>query len=67
MRTLARAVRRPTLIAVPEFAVRLVYGEMGQETVLDGQRATPRQLIENCFHFEHPTLEQALAYELKSA
>lgn len=67
MRTLARAVHRPTLITVPEFAVRLVYGEMGQETVLEGQRATPRQLIENCFHFEHPTLEQALAYELKSA
>jgi hypothetical protein len=67
MRTLARAVHRPTLVTVPEFAVRLVFGEMGQETVLSGQNAMPRQLIENCFQFDHPTLEQALAYELKSA
>jgi uncharacterized protein (TIGR01777 family) len=67
MRALARAVHRPILVTVPEFAVRFLYGEMGQETVLAGQKAMPRQLIENCFQFEHPTLDQALAYELKSA
>lgn len=67
MRALARAVHRPILVTVPEFAVRLLYGEMGEETVLAGQKAMPRQLIENCFQFEHPTLDQALAYELKSA
>ena len=67
MRALARAVHRPTLVTVPEFVVRTVFGEMGEETVLSGQKATPRQLIENCFEFSHPTLETALADELKSA
>jgi uncharacterized protein (TIGR01777 family) len=67
MHALARAVHRPSLVAVPEFAVRLLFGEMGEETVLAGQKAVPQQLIDSCFQFEHPTLDQALTYELRSA
>jgi uncharacterized protein (TIGR01777 family) len=66
MRALARTLHRPTLVTVPEFAVRLLFGEMGEETVLSGQKAMPRQLIDNFFQFDHPTLDQALAYEFKS-
>lgn len=65
-RSLARAVRRPALAVVPEFMVRLLFGEMGEETVLAGQRARPRELIDSGFEFEHPTIEQALAHELNT-
>ena len=67
MRTLARQIHRPTLVRVPDFAVRMMFGEMGEETVLSGQKIIPRQLIDSGFLFDHPTLDKALAYELKSA
>lgn len=65
-KALARAVRRPAIATVPEFMVRLLFGEMGEETVLAGQRARPSQLIESGFQFDHPTIEQALAHELNT-
>ena len=67
MKTLAGALHRPAIARVPEFAVRMVFGEMGEETVLSGQKAIPRQLIDSGFEFDHPTLPQALAHELKFA
>ena len=67
MKTLARVMHRPALARVPEFAVRMLFGEMGEETVLAGQKAIPRQLIDSGFEFDHPTLQQALACELKPA
>jgi hypothetical protein len=67
MRTLARALHRPTLARVPEFAVRMMFGEMGEETVLSGQKVIPRQLLDSGFQFEHPALDEALGYELRSA
>jgi uncharacterized protein len=67
MKALAAAVRRPAIATVPEFAVRMMFGEMGEETILSGQRAQPSQLIDSGFQFDHPTIEQALEYELRSA
>ena len=67
MRTLARQMHRPTMVHVPEFAVKMMFGEMGEETVLSGQKIIPRQLMESGFEFDHPTLEQALAYEMRTA
>jgi uncharacterized protein (TIGR01777 family) len=64
---LARELHRPAFATVPAFAVRLMFGEMGEETVLSGQKAVPRQLVDSGFEFEHPTLQQALAVELKGA
>jgi uncharacterized protein (TIGR01777 family) len=66
MRTLAKALHRPTLVHVPEFAVKMVFGEMGEATVLSGQKIMPRQLIDSGFEFEHPTLAEALKYEMRS-
>jgi len=63
---LARALRRPALAQVPAFAVKFMFGEMGEETLLAGQRAAPRQLEESGFEFEYPTLDAALAHELNT-
>jgi uncharacterized protein (TIGR01777 family) len=67
MRTLAKVLHRPTLIKVPEFAVRMVFGEMGEETVLSGQRVIPRQLLDSGFEFEHPTIEEAIVHEMRGS
>ena len=65
MRTLAKTMNRPTLARVPEFAVRMMFGEMGEETVLSGQKIIPRQLLDSGFEFEHPALDEALKYEMR--
>jgi uncharacterized protein (TIGR01777 family) len=54
-----RVLRRPTFMPVPAFAIKLMFGEVGQ-LVLEGQRVLPARLQAEGFHFEHPELEAAL-------
>jgi uncharacterized protein len=59
-RALARALRRPALLRVPAWALRVLFGEMG-EVLLGGQRIRPRRLLEAGFAFRFPELPAALA------
>jgi len=61
---LGRVLSRPALVSVPAFALELAYGEMARATILAGQRVLPNALLSAGFHFAHPTLEQALRFEL---
>ena len=62
--TLGRVLGRPALVPVPSFALELLYGEMARTTILAGQRVLPKKLLRSGFHFAHPTLEEALRFEL---
>ena len=62
--TLGRILRRPTLVPVPAVALRLVFGEMADGTVLASQRVRPAVLEASGFRFAHPTLSSALRAEL---
>jgi uncharacterized protein (TIGR01777 family) len=62
--TLARVLRRPAILPVPAFAIRLAFGEMGEATLLASQRMRPRRLLESGYRFHYPTLESALRHEL---
>jgi len=62
--TLGRVLGRPSLVPVPAFALELLYGEMARATLLAGQRVLPKALLRSGFRFEHPTLEEALRFEL---
>jgi NAD dependent epimerase/dehydratase family enzyme len=59
-RALARAVRRPAILPVPGFGLRLVFGEMAQG-VVTGQRAVPVRLSELEYQFAYPEIGPALA------
>jgi uncharacterized protein (TIGR01777 family) len=63
-RALGRVMRRPAFAPLPAPVVSLLFGEMGRELLLRGSFVQPRKLIERGFRFEHPRLEQALAFEL---
>lgn len=63
-RTLARVLRRPGLMPLPAAAVRLIFGEMGEELLLASARIEPRRLVEAGFAFLRPSLEEALRVEL---
>jgi uncharacterized protein (TIGR01777 family) len=57
---LGRILRRPTVLAVPRFAMSLVLGEFGRTSVLGGQRALPVRLQESGYRFEHGDVGGAL-------
>lgn len=60
---LGKVLHRPTVAPVPAFAIKLLYGEMGEATVLEGQRVIPAELERAGFAFTHPALEGALRAE----
>jgi NAD dependent epimerase/dehydratase family enzyme len=48
---------------MPNFIVRLVMGEMGEEFALASRRAQPAKLIAAGYQFRYPDLECALLHE----
>jgi len=66
VRALGRAIHRPTLFPLPAFAVKTMFGEMGEEMLLGGQRVTSERLRSSGFSFRHETLDDALAAALGS-
>ena len=63
-RALARLLRRPALIPVPAVAIRLAFGEMGDQTILGSTRAVPGLLSALEHRFRHRTIESALSHLL---
>jgi uncharacterized protein len=59
-RALASALRRPAVLPVPAFALRLLFGEMSS-VLLASQRALPRAAEDAGFKFRFPELPGALA------
>lgn len=64
-KVLGHILSRPTLVPVPEFGVRLAFGEMADALLLVSQRVRPAVLEEKGFKFSWPTLEGALAHILR--
>ncbi len=60
-RVLAETVHRPACLRVPRTVVRILLGQLAEETVLASARARPRVLLDGGYHFRHPRLAEALA------
>lgn len=58
-RALAHSVRRPILLFLPTFQVRLMFGEMA-DMLLEGQNASAQRLRDAGFSFEFEGLDVAL-------
>jgi hypothetical protein len=54
-----KTLKRPALMRVPAWALRLAMGEMA-DVVLHGQRALPRKLSAAGYEFKYPEVESAL-------
>jgi uncharacterized protein (TIGR01777 family) len=57
---LGTVLRRPTLLPIPAFAIRLLYGEMGETLATVSQRVLPARLLAAGFTFQHTTILAAL-------
>lgn len=58
-RTAARLMKRPLLLGVPAFVMKLALGEQA-ELVLDGQFVKPSRLLASRYEFRFPGLQEAL-------
>jgi uncharacterized protein (TIGR01777 family) len=63
-KTFGKVLHRPTILPIPEFAIKLLYGEMGETLLLQGQRMIPKKLQDAGFEFQYPNLEDALKHVL---
>ena len=64
-KSLGEAMGRPTLLPFPGFAVSLLFGQMGEETLLGGVRCVPTKLLKSGFQFQHPTVDAAVKSALE--
>lgn len=61
---LGSALGRPTALWVPGFAVRLMFGQMGEELLLASQRVRPAKLAESGYTWRYPDVADALKHVL---
>jgi uncharacterized protein len=59
-RALGRMLHRPAFVQAPGAVLKLVLGEMAGPLLLYSQRVRPARALEGGFHFEYPTLDEAL-------
>ncbi|MFL6467666.1 MAG: TIGR01777 family oxidoreductase, partial [Pyrinomonadaceae bacterium] len=64
-KTLGEVLYRPTFLPLPEFAVNLVFGEMGDALLIDSIRVLPKRLLDAGFKFKYPTLKTAIENAVK--
>lgn len=62
--TLARVLRRPAILPVPAAGLRLIFGEMAEETLLASTRAVPARATQLGFAWRQADLESALRHVL---
>lgn len=60
-KTIGTYLNRPTILTMPEFLIKLLFGEMGQELLLQGNDIQPKRLITEGFSFKFPELDEAIS------
>jgi uncharacterized protein len=59
-KTLARALSRPAVFPMPGFAVKLLFGKMGETILLGSQRVESAKLLASGYRFQFPQLRISL-------
>jgi uncharacterized protein (TIGR01777 family) len=59
---LAKQLKRPAIIPVPAFALKLILGEAATELLLCSQNMSAEKLLATGFKFQHPTLSSAAVW-----
>ena len=58
--TLGKALKRPAFFPMPAFVVKLMFGQMGEELLLAGQRVIPDKISKAGYAFKYADLDGAL-------
>jgi len=65
-KTLGKVLKKPTIMRMPAFVARTVFGQMGSELVLSSTRVKPKVLTDKGYTFVAETLEESLRYCLQA-
>ena len=60
-KTLGKVVKRPTVMNMPAFVARTIFGQMADELILSSTGVIPDVLKKNGYQYRYPNLEAALA------
>ncbi|RXJ92771.1 TIGR01777 family protein [Malaciobacter molluscorum] len=58
-KALGKALNRPTIFPVPEFALKLIFSE-GAKVLTDGQEAIPKKLLDLGFKFKYNNIQETV-------
>mgnify|MGYP002641202011 FL=1 len=64
-KALGKALNRPTILPLPEFVLKLLFGE-GAIVLTGSKEIYPKALLESGFEFKYPNIESSLHHLLKS-
>jgi hypothetical protein len=64
--SLGHVLHRPALVPTPEFALRLMFGELADALLFSSINVVPKKLQENNFNFQFKRIEDALVHLLKN-
>jgi uncharacterized protein (TIGR01777 family) len=59
-RAVGRALRRPSFVPAPAFALKILLGEMAEPLLLTGQRVIPARALSHGYHFRYPEIDIAM-------
>ncbi len=64
-KTLGVVLNRPSWLHLPSFFVKMVFGQMGEEVLLNGLYVIPERLIKAGFKFQFPQIDNAIRDVIK--
>ncbi len=64
-KTLGEVLYRPTFLPLPEFAVSMIFGEMGDALLLASTKVLPKRLEDAGFEFKYPELKAAIEHAVE--
>jgi uncharacterized protein (TIGR01777 family) len=57
---LAALLKRPNYLAMPAILIKILFGEMGEELLLQGQKVVPAKALASGFEYQYANLKAAL-------
>lgn len=57
---LAKSLNRPCFFDMPSLAAKILFGQMAEELLLDGQKVIPEKILKNNYQFQFEHLEKAI-------
>lgn len=62
---LGKMINRPTVLTIPKFVIKMIFGEMGDKLLLNGSAVYPKKLLDSGYEFQFKTIEASLENILK--
>lgn len=60
-KALGKALKRPTVLPMPGFMVKILMGQMGKELLLAGKRVVPAKALSSGYRFKFDTVDEAMS------